>query len=926
MSITLNEIKQRAIEFSNEWKDETRERAEAKSFWDGFFNVFGISRRRVASFEQRIDLGNGLGFIDLFWKGKLIVEHKSRGKSLDSAYSQALNYFNGLKEDELPKYILVSDFEKFRLYDLDENKQFNFTLKELYRKIHLFSFITGYNKIDIHEESVVDINAGKLIGELHDSLKDNGYKDHDLELLLVRLLFCLFADDTSIWKKGHFEYYIKHKTSDDGSDLGAHLNTLFETLNTDETKRQKNIDETLDLFTYINGGLFKERLSTPFFDRKSRDILLKCCNFNWGEISPVVFGSIFQSSMDKSKRGNLGAHYTSESDILKILNPLFLESFYEEFEKYKNDHNKLKMLLNKISKLKILDPACGCGNFLVLAYRELRRLDLKIRVRIYTINNMDESYIQGQIIHETNFTNMIDVDAMYGFEIDELAVLITQVALWLVDHQMNMLLSEELGLPYTRIPLRTIANIHHINALRVDWNDYISKYELNYIVGNPPFVSKQDRDEEQRKDMDLVFKGIKKYGILDYVCAWYKKSSEFIVDTEIEVAFVSTNSIVQGEQTEILYNSSLKNTTINFAHRSFKWNNGLPNAAQVFVIIICFSYKPRSKKNLYDYATPTSSPNKLDCKNINIYLVNGDNIVIKSSRKRLDLDNTPLATFGSMPNDGGHLILKQHERDEIIRLCKDANKYIKPLISAKELINGDLRWCIWIEEKDLPNIKNIKPIKERIQLVKEHRINSDREATKRLAEYPYLFGEIRQPKDTYIVIPNHSSEGRKYIPIELFSKDSIVNNSCIAIHSNELYIMGILMSCMHMTWIKQFAGRIKGDYRYSVQLCYNTYPFPDLNDIQKKDISKAVQKILEIRKSYSSSTLADLYSPTFMPKNLNEAHKKLDRLVEKAYSPRKRLDTDSKRLDVLLESYIDKINVKPKDTKHSRYRKVEYAD
>jgi hypothetical protein len=893
-------MKEKAIQFAREWKLESNEKAEAQSFWNDFFQVFGISRRRVAAFEKFVATENGNGFIDLFWKGKLIVEHKSKGKNLDTAYSQALKYFSGLKESELPKYIIVSDFENFKLYDLDESKEYEFKLNELYTKLHLFNFISDYDSISVKEEDPVNIDAGTKIGKLHDALMNNGYIGHNLGVLLVRLLFCFFADDTEIWTKGAFEHYIVNNTKEDGSDLGAQLNSIFDILNTDNEFRQKNINPNLDILGYINGGLFRDRLPTAFFDLNTRNILIECCKFDWSKISPVVFGSIFQSSMDKEKRESLGAHYTAERDIFKVLNPLLLDDLYDRLEKCGNDQNLLKKLLVDISQIKILDPACGCGDFLVLAYRELRKLQLEVIKKI----NIIKGFVQLQDINVVGTLNILDVDSMHGFEIDELSSLIAKVALWMSDHQMNMELSKELGRYYARIPLKKAANIYNINALQVDWKDYVKPNYISYIAGNPPFISKQDRNKEQEKDMNIVFEKTKKHGVLDYVSAWYKKAADYIEDTNIEVAFVSTNSIIQGEQIEPIWGYMFsKGIVINFAHRPFKWKNGLSNNAAVFVVIICFSKKSRIKKYIYDYADGSSEPLRLKAKNINCYLVDGENLIVKGTLNRLDVENTPYAAMGNMPNDNKNLILTEEEKDYFNQAYQEyGEKVIRKLISAKEMINGNFRWCLWINDENTHIVNKIEFIRKRVINVKKYREASSRDATKKLSEIPYAFGEIRQPNSEYICIPRHSSERRKYIPMELFSEVDIVHDSCIAVHSSELYIMGILMSSMHMAWVKRIGGRIKEDYRYSVQLCYNTFPFCKLTNKNKSDITQAVKKILAIRDENKDKTLSELYDPISMPKKLLKAHKELDKLVEKLYSS-KVLDNDDKRMEVLLECY-----------------------
>jgi hypothetical protein len=491
MPLSWNEIKTRALAFSKEWQDESSEDAEAKSFWDGFFNVFGISRKRVASFEEPVKkLGDKHGYIDLFWKGVLIVEHKSRGKSLDKAYSQALDYFPGVTERDLPKYVIVSDFARFRLYNLEEKEQHEFDLKDLHKNVRLFGFIAGYQTHKIQEQDPVNIKAAEQMGKLHDQMKDAGYSGHPLELYLVRLLFCLFAEDTGIFERQQFKDYIEERTCEDGSDLGHHLSTVFQVLNTPREKRLTNLDEQLAAFPYVNGKLFEEMLPTAGFDSAMRQELLNCCALDWSRISPAIFGSLFQSIMDKAARRNLGAHYTSEENILKLIKPLFLDALWEEFEKIKNNKNKLFEFHKKLRRLNFLDPACGCGNFLVIAYRELRLLELEI---------LRASRTSEQSLLDVHSLINLNVDQFFGIEIEEFPAQIAQVALWLMDHQMNLLVSEEFGLYFVRIPLETSSQLSAGNALKIDWETVVPARHVSYIMGNPPFVGAFICNEEQRR-------------------------------------------------------------------------------------------------------------------------------------------------------------------------------------------------------------------------------------------------------------------------------------------------------------------------------------------------------------------------------------------------------------------------------------------
>ena len=899
MPLSWNEIRKRAIAFSSEWKDETRERAEAQTFWNSFFKVFGRERRVDALFEKTVrKLGNQKGAIDLFWEGKLIVEHKSEGVSLDKAYSQALDYSSGLDDEQQPKYVIVSDFKRFRLYDLKLHKEYEIKLEELVDKIHLFDFMRSDDETAYVEEDPVNIEAAELMGKLHDSLKENGYVGHPLEVLLVRLMFCLFADDTGIFEKDQFTRYIETKTKIDGSDVGLHLNAIFLTLNKPEEKRQKNLDEELKAFPYINGSLFKERFEDPSLDSDGRKILLNCCHFDWSRVSPAIFGSLFQSVMNPEERRDLGAHYTSEENILKTVRALFLDDLRHEFELHKHNKRYLQEMLKRIGKMKFLDPACGCGNFLIIAYRELRRLQIEIHKQLRKL----EGQI-GQRVLDIEFAHDINVDAMYGIEILEFPARIAEVALWLVDHQMNVELSKELGEYYVRLPLETSPNIINGNALRLDWKDIVPPDELTYILGNPPYVGKKRRNADQNEDMKLVCSHIENYGILDYVCCWYVKAAEYIKDSQMKVGFVSTNSITQGEQVGILWDYLLnkKGVKIHFAHRTFRWFNQARGRAQVYVVIIGFASFDTKLKLLYDYETPRSEPMLVEAKNINPYLINQGNIILKNRSK--PLCDVPQISFGSMPNDNGNFLFTDSEKAAFLQDAPEASKYILPFISAREFLHNENRWCLWLNNVSPSEIRHFQKIEERIKNIRAYRVKSKRESTKKLADTPYLFGEIRQPKTDYILIPLHSSEHRKYIPIAFLPPTYIANNSCSVIEHARLYHFGVLTSAMHMTWVRQMCGRIKSDYRYSNKLVYNNFPWPESPTAKQiEEVEVRVKDLLAVRESFADTSLADLYDPFLMPKTLLDAHKKLDRAVERCYQS-KAFKTDLERLQFLFALY-----------------------
>jgi hypothetical protein len=893
MPLSWNEIKNRAIKFSKEWENVSSEKAEAKTFWDEFFDVFGITRRRVASFEEPVKkLGDKQGFIDLFWKGTLIVEHKSEGKDLDKAYNQALDYFPGILEEELPKFVLVSDFKRFRLYDLEENTEKQFNLIELHQNINLFDFILGIKKQKYKEEDPVNIEAAELMGLLHDSLKENGFTGHKLEVFLVRILFCLFADDTGIFPKGQFQYFIETRTRKDGFDLGSQIRQIFEILNTSEEERQKNLDEDLNIFPYVNGKLFEEDLPTPSFDSSMRADLIQCCLFDWSKISPAIFGSLFQSVMDQEKRRDLGAHYTSEKNIMKVVTGLFLDELNDEFKRYKNDIKKLEIFLDKISKLKFLDPACGCGNFLIISYRELRLLEIEILQRIFKISPT-EQFPLG--------LSRIDVDCMYGIEIEEFPARIAEVAMYLIDHQMNLKLSETFGSYYRRLPLKKAPNIHNENALRVDWNEVIPKEQCNYILGNPPFVGSKLQNNEQRTELKTILNEIENSGVLDYVTGWYIIANKYIKNTKIKVAFVSTNSISQGEQVGILWNYLFsQQIKIHFSHRTFKWDNEARGKAHVYVVIIGFANFDVDKKYLFDYETIISEPHKIMVKNINPYLIDGNDIVV--THTQTSICDVPKMNFGNMPLDGGNLILSDEEKLKFVKEEPNAKKFIKPLISAKEFLNNQKRWCLWLVDAQPNEMKEMPLVIERIKKVKEFRNNSIAPSTRKFSTTPSLFRDRNNPS-TCIVIPRVSSENRKYIPIGFFNKNYIISDTCMAIPFGTLYHFGILTSEIHMAWVKYVCGRLESRYRYSKDIVYNNFPWPENSSKEKiKKVEELAQEVLNVRKEYPDSSLADLYDPIAMPKKLVDVHKHLDKAVDLCYRPQP-FPTELSRLEFLFDLY-----------------------
>jgi hypothetical protein len=895
MTLSWNEIKDRALNFSKEWADTSNEEADAKPFLVEFFKVFGITSKRVSTFEHRVKkLNDKDGYIDLLWKGMILIEMKSRGKNLDRAFEQAKDYLHGLQEHELPKYILISDFENFRLHDLEETKTIEFKLNDLVNNVQHFGYLLGYQKKIYKEQDPANIKAAELMGKLHDRLEEIGYTGHPLEVYLVRLLFLMFAEDTTIFEKQQFQDYIEQRTNIDGSDLAGKLQELFQVLNTPKDSRFKNLDEQLADFPYVNGKLFEENLPTASFDSKMRQALLDCTYIDWSKISPAIFGSMFQSVMNPKERRNLGAHYTSETNILKLIKPLFLDDLWNEFENIKDNKNKLGEFHKKISTYHFLDPACGCGNFLIITYRELRLLELEV---LRVLNK------SGQRVIDVSSIILIDVDQFYGIEYEEFPARIAEVAMWLIDHQMNMLVSNEFGQYFVRLPLKKAAQIRHADALETDWESVVTQNDLSFIIGNPPFIGSKIMKQSQRDQIVKEFDNADGSGVLDYVTGWYIKAAKFIQGTKIKVAFVSTNSIVQGEQTSILWGQMLNkyNIKIHFAHRTFKWSNEAKGNAAVYCVIIGFANFDTPNKSIFEYEDIKGEAHEIKVKNINPHLVDAKDILL--TKRNSPLSNVPKMYKGSQPTDGGNFLFSEEEKNDFLVKEPMAIKYIKSLISAHEFLNGHKRFCLWLVDAEPSELKRMPEVLKRIEGVRQMRLKSTKQATVKWANQPTLFTENRQPKDTYILVPSHSSENRIYIPIGFMTKDNILNNSCLSVPNAKLYHFGILTSIIHMSWVKNICGRIKSDYRYSNEIVYTNFPWPDNpNDKQVKAIETAAQKVLDARLQFPNSSLADLYDPLTMPPALVKAHNELDKAVDLAYRPQP-FTSEANRMVFLFELY-----------------------
>ncbi len=908
MGLNWNEIKSRALQFSKTWDDACNENSQAKPFWIDFFEIFGITDKRVGTFELNVKkLDGAQGFVDLFWPGMLLVEHKSRGKNLDDAVDQAVGYLHKLPERDLPQLVVVCDFARFRVRRLATGETVAFELKHLHKYIKLFGLLAGYKVQDIRAEDPVNIKAAERMGRLHDALKASGYSGHALEVLLVRLLFCLFADDTGIFQPAQsFRDFVEERTAPDGSDLGPRLGQLFQVLNTPESQRNKNIDEQLGQFAYINGKLFEETLPMADFSTAMREALLDACALDWSAISPAIFGSLFQSIMDDKARRNLGAHYTSEANILKLIKPLFLDELHAEFERVKGNRNKLFEFHKKLRQLTFLDPACGCGNFLVISYRELRELELKVLRASHEL-----SVHRGQLAVDVHGLIGVNVDQFFGMEIEEFPAQIAQVALWLVDHQMNLRVSVEFGLYFARIPLTSTPQIRHANALRFDWNEVLPAERCSYVLGNPPFLGKTYQNKEQKADSAVVMHGIHGAGDLDFVCAWYVLAARYLQGrTGTRAAFVSTNSITQGEQVAVLWGEMQRlGMHIHFAHRTFQWSNEAKGNAAVHCVIVGFGHEDQAVKTIYEYEDIKGLQQAVPAKRINAYLVDAPDVLL--SKRRMPICSVNEMTYGSKPTDGGSLLLSNEEKDALLSKEPQAEKWIRRFLGADEFINKTDRWCLWLVECSPQELRQMPEVRKRVQAVKAMRSASSDKQTQQDAGTPTLFQKIRQPNSNYLLIPLHSSENRDYVPIGFCNQEIICGNANSMISDATLFHFGVMTSTMHNAFMRFTCGRLESRFRYSNTIVYNNFPWPGfagepLSEKHRTAIEQAAQSVLDARAQFADSSLADLYDPLTMPPALLKAHQKLDIAVDAAYQSsggKKSYTSDAERVAFLFELY-----------------------
>ena len=895
--------KKAAEQFAGDWLGRGDEKQDTQNYWIQLLRtVYGVDKpEQYIAFEKPV----AKGYIDAYIaETHVLIEQKGMALDLDAKeprqdkmvtpYEQARDYVSQLPLMEKPRYIITCNFRTIRIYDCNIQPSYNRktdTWTQPYEEIELKDLPTEYRRMNflvnvedqhIRKEMEVSIQAGDLVGVIYDELLKQYNDPNDpetmksLNQLCVRFVFCLYAEDAGIFgKPAMFHDYLQaHR-----SEARQALIRLFKILDTKPGDRDPYDDEDLLAFPYVNGGLFEnENIIIPRLTPEIVDLILQKASedFDWSMISPTIFGAVFESTLNPETRRSGGMHYTSIENIHKVIDPLFLDDLKLELEEIlqetvaRTKERKLKEYQEKLATIVCLDPAAGSGNFLTESYLSLRRLENKV---LQELN-------KGQITFVDEASNPIKVSIgqFYGIEINDFAVTVARTALWIAENQMLQETESLLLMHIDFLPLKSYPNIVEGNALRKDWEEVLPCNKVRYIMGNPPFVGARLMSTEQKSDLLSTLKNKKTGGNLDYVSGWYKKSSNFIKDTDIECAFVSTNSITQGEQAALLWKDLLQDgIKINFAYRTFRWDSEASEKAAVHCVIIGFSYNDKSKKMLHD-----ESGAKHFINHINGYLVEAPDIFIESRKK--PLQDVPEMVFGSMANDGGFLCdYTDEDKENIVNKYPKSEKMFKKFLGAAEFLHSKSRWCLWLKGIDPTDIKSVQPVIEAVQKVKEMRAASNREATRKLADIPTLFGEIRQPEEDYLLVPRHSSENRRYIPIGYISKDVICGDANMLIPKASLYAFGILTSNVHMAWMRTICGRIKSDYRYSSSLVYNNFPWPSPTEKQKAAIEKTAQEILDARALYSNSSLADLYDPLAMPLELTKAHKANDRAVLDAY-------------------------------------------
>ncbi|WP_319589267.1 DNA methyltransferase [uncultured Draconibacterium sp.] len=815
-----------------------------------------------------------------------------------------------------PRFVVTTDFKVLLAFDTKTFDKLDIDFNELPKHFDFFLPLAGIEKAQQRDENIADVKAAEKMAKLFDTIKRDNPDDspefiHNLNVFLSRLLFCFFAEDTGIFKENQFTNALASHTVIDGGDLKYWLNTFFKVLNTAEKNRDKNIPSYLNDFPYVNGGLFRHDIKAPNFSRRSRQAIIDCGIMRWAEINPDIFGSMFQAVIGADQRGSLGQHYTSVPNIMKVIEPLFLNELYEVFENNKYEPRKLKELLHRLSQIKIFDPACGSGNFLIIAYKELRKLEIKIIKQLLELQKIASGFRakeeQLELIPKTQLSlaasyqvelfSHISVAQFYGIEIDDFAHEVAMLALWLTEHQMNMEFFSEFGQTNPTLPLQELNNIVQGNACRLNWENVCPKKEGDeiYILGNPPYLGARMQEGKHKADMDYVLSSFQNYRDLDYIACWFYKGAQYIRGINSKLSFVSTNSICQGLQVGLLWPNVFNlGIEICFAHLPFKWTNNAKSKAAVIVSVVGLSNANTSQKVIFENGLAKR------VKFINAYLSDGANTIIERRSKPLSSFNK--MSFGNMPNDGGGLILTPKEKNELLKQNPEAHVFVKRLLGASEFIRGNERFCLWISDDDLEQANAIPFITERIELTKAHRLKSKDSGTNDLAKRSHQFRDRNVPKSTQIIVPSVSSERREYIPVGFLNTDTVISNSAQAIYDPESYILGVLSSKMHMIWMRTVGGKLKSDYRYAKDIIYNTFPFPYISDQRKEEITHCVLRILEERENHSGKTPAQWYDPDKMPDGLREAHRLNDLAVERCYRS-KPFESDEERLEYLFKLY-----------------------
>jgi hypothetical protein len=883
-------------------------------FFYDFLQAYGIPKATITGLKKNTN-GRNIGFDhgDIGFKNKIYFQQCEKGTNLQSELEK-LKTLDAVVKGKA-RLLIVTDFEEIAGYDLTANELLaEIELSELHKQYAFFLPLAGYEKAVVYSDHPADVKASEKLGLLFDlilkqnHIEDDEDKRHALNVFLTRLLFCFYAEDTGIFKESQMSNAIANTTQPDGSDLDQFFATLFKVLNTPKDDAfRKTLPTHLSDFEYVNGGLFASESFIPKFGKKSRRVILESGSLDWKKINPDIFGSMFQSVVDPKKRGSLGQHYTSVPNIMKVIQPLFLDKLYEELDKSKGNVKKLEALIMRLERIRVFDPACGSGNFLIIAYKELRRFEMAAFKALNEASGQDVMFYSG-----------IRLNQFYGIEIDDFAHEIALLSLWLTEHQMNVEFKEEFGYTEPALPLKDAGNIQQGNSLRIDWEDACPKSDEQgelevYVCGNPPFLGKGDRSEQQTADMGFVFNNIKNFKNLDLVSSWFIKASFYIKNSKSDVrsAFVATNSITQGEQAGILWPIIFRNgVEIDFAYQTFSWKNSAKSNAGVHVVIIGLA-KECSQKTLY--ISSSSNINKIKVSHINAYLIASPSGAVRASSKALSA-NLEMKDGNNYSKCAG-LILSTDEMNELVSSEPLAKKWILRFTGADEFINSRDRYCLWLVDATAEEIQEMPAVQTRINSVRQDRLESKKKVTREQdSKTPHLFPEIRQPKQgNFLLVPRVTSERRRYVPIGYLNHEVITSNQVLIIPNATLYEFGILTSKMHNDWMRTVAGRLKSDYRYSATLVYNTFPWPEVNDEQKKQIESLAKEIILIRQDYELEglTLANMYDPDKMPDDLLAAHKALDKAVEKLYRDKPFKDA-SERLEFLFSRYEELIEAERK--------------